>query len=77
MKEQVLDILASIRSDVDFEDANQKLIDDKVLDSFDIIAIVGEFNDTFDVEISPDELLPENFNTVDAMVELITGLQED
>lgn len=77
MREQVLEILAGIRSDVDFEDANQMLIDDKVLDSFDIIAIVSEFNDTFDVEISPDELLPENFNTVDAMVELITGLLED
>lgn len=77
MKEQVLAILKEIRTDVDFTDANQMLIDDKVLDSFDIIAIVGEFNDVFDVEISPDELLPENFNTVDAMVELIVSLQED
>lgn len=77
MREQVMKILTEIRADVDFNDANQKLIDDKVLDSFDIIAIVSEFNDAFDVEISVEELLPENFNTVDAMVELITGLQED
>lgn len=76
MKEQVMEILAEIRSDVDFGDENQKLIDDKVLDSFDIIAIVSEFNDVFDVEISVEELLPENFNTVNAMVELITSLQE-
>ncbi len=77
MREQVMEILTGIRTDVDFNNVNQKLIDDKVLDSFDIIAIVSEFNDAFDVEISAEELLPENFNTVDAMVELITGLKED
>ena len=76
MREQVMEILTGIRTDVDFNNANQKLIDDKVLDSFDIIAIVSEFNDAFDVEISVEELLPENFNSVDAMVELITNLQE-
>ena len=76
MREQVMEILTKIRSDVDFSNGNQRLIDDKILDSFDIIAIVSDFNDAFDVDISADELLPENFNTVDAMVELIAGLQE-
>ena len=62
---------------MDFNRENQKLIDDEILDSFDIISIVGELNEAFDVEISVDELLPENFNSPDAMVELITKLQEE
>lgn len=75
MKEQVLEILTEIRGDIDFENET-KLIDDNILASLDIVAIVGEFNDEFDVEISVEDLVPENFNSVDAMVELITKAQE-
>ena len=75
MKEQVLEILTEIRGDVAFE-TETKLIDDNILKSLDIVAIVGEFNDEFDVEISVEDLVPENFNSVDAMVELITAAQE-
>ncbi|MCI9596851.1 MAG: acyl carrier protein [Firmicutes bacterium] len=74
MKETVLDILKGVRSDVDFE-GTDKLIDDNVLESLDIVAIVGEFNDEFDIEISVEDLTPENFNSVDAMVELIKNAQ--
>lgn len=70
-----MEILTGIRSDIDFE-SNKKLIDDGLLESLDIVAIVGEFNEEFDVEISVEDLLPENFNSVDAMVELITRAQE-
>ena len=75
MKPEVLEILKGIRSDIDFENET-KLIDDSLLESLDIVAIVGEFNEEFDVEISVEDLVPENFNTVDAMVELITKAQE-
>lgn len=75
MKETVLQILTEIRGDIDFPNET-KLIDDNILASLDIVAIVGEFNDEFDVEISVEDLIPENFNSVDAMVELITKAQE-
>ena len=75
MRDTVLEILQDIRSDIDFENETA-LIDDDVLESLDIVAIVGEFNEEFDVEISVEDLLPENFNSVDAMVELITRAQE-
>ena len=75
MKEEIMEILTGVRSDVDFENST-KLIDDGILESLDIVAIVGEFNETFDVEISVEDLVPENFNSVDAMVELITRAQE-
>ena len=74
MKEKVLEILMDIRGDVDFENET-KLIDDDILASLDIVAIVGEFNDEFDIDISVEDLVPENFNTVDAMVELIEKAQ--
>ncbi len=76
MREQIMKILKDIRSDVDFE-KEQLLIDNGVLDSFDIISIVSEFNDAFGVEINVDDLLPENFNNIGAMVELITKLQNE
>lgn len=76
MKEKILKILQEVHPDEDFEHAKQ-MIDDGILDSFDIIQIVMEMNETFDVEIQVEDLQPENFNTVDAMVELITRLQNE
>ena len=74
MEEQVLAILQGVRDDVDFEN-EEALIDDGILDSFDIIAIVSDLNDEFDVEISADELEPENFNTLEAITALVESLQ--
>ena len=76
MRETVMEILQEIRGDVDFVNET-KLIDDNILASLDIVAIVGEFNDEFDIEISVEDLVPENFNSVDAMIELITKAQEE
>ena len=74
MKEKVLEILKAVRRDVDFE--NEKLlIDDSILDSFDIISIVSDLNEAFDVDITADELEPENFNSLDAIVALVQSLQ--
>ncbi len=72
--EAILKILEEIRPDVDFLH-EEKLIDDHVLDSFDIISIVQEFNDAFEIEIDVEDLEPENFNTVTAMKNLIDKLQ--
>lgn len=74
--EKMMEILKGVRSDVDFENETA-LIDDGILDSFDIISIVSEFNETFDIEINVDELEPYNFNTVSAMYELIEKLQNE
>ncbi|MDD4200806.1 MAG: phosphopantetheine-binding protein [Eubacteriales bacterium] len=75
MRETVLEILTEIRGDIDF-DNETKLIDDSILASLDIVAIVSEFNDEFDVEISVEDLVPENFNSLDAMIKLIENAQE-
>ena len=72
--EELLSIMSEIRPDVDFTTAT-KLIDDDVLDSFDIISMVSEINETFGIEINVNDLLPENFNSAEALYALIQKLQ--
>lgn len=76
MRETLLSILEDIVSDIDFE-SEKALIDDGLLESFDIVNLVSELNDEFDIEIRPKDLVAENFNNVDAMLEMIERLQED
>ena len=74
--DELMEILEELRPDVDF--GNEKaLITDGVLDSFDIVALVGKLNDAFDVEIKPNNLVPDNFNSAEAMWQLITKLQDE
>ena len=73
---ELLSILHEIRPEIDFENET-KLIDDGLLDSFDIISIVGELNEHFDIEINVEDLEPNNFNSVKAMMNLITRLQNE
>ncbi len=75
MKDTLMGILTNLREDVDFENCTT-LIDDGELESLDIVALVGELNDEFDIEITVEHLVPENFNSVDAMLALIKELQE-
>lgn len=75
MKEKLMGILTDLREDVDFENC-VALIDDGELESLDIVALVGELNDEFDIEITVEHLTPENFNSVEAMLNLIKELQE-
>lgn len=66
----LLEILNELHPDVDFE-SEVGLIDKKILDSFDIITLVTEIDDAFDVQISAEELIPENFNSAKALYALI------
>ena len=75
-RQQLIDILSSIRPDVDF-DKEDALIDDEILTSFDIIAMVSEINVQYGIEILVDDLLPENFNSVDAILELIERMENE
>ena len=74
--EKLLEILKGIRPDVDF--ANEiALIDDGILDSFDVVSIISELDNEFDVQIRITELDPENFNSAEAILSLIEKRLEE
>lgn len=71
--ERLIEILESIRPDVDFLNST-KLIDDGILDSFDIVSIISELNDEYQIAIRVHELGPENFNSVEAIYKMVQRL---
>ena len=73
--DELLAILKDLHPEVDY-DTCDTLIDDKILDSIDIVSLVAEISDTFDMAIPAEELLPENFNSAAALWELIQRLDE-
>lgn len=73
---ELLEILENLHPEVDFETCTT-LIDDKILDSFDIITIISEINEEFDVVIPAEEIIPENFNSAQALYELVTKLADE
>lgn len=72
--EKLLEILKGIRPDVDFENETA-LIDDGILDSFDVVSIISELDDAFGVQVRITELDPENFNSAESIWKLVKELQ--
>jgi len=74
--EALLRILSELHPDVDFEN-KEALVDEKILDSFDIITLISEINEEYDVRIPVDEIIPKNFNSAKSLYELIKRLQDE
>lgn len=74
--EELMEILSNLHPDVDFE-TEERLVDDKILDSFDIVSLIAEINETFDIAITAKDILPENFNSAKALYALIQKLEEE
>ena len=74
--DKLLEILKDLHEDVDFE-SEMNLVDDGILDSLDIVSLVTEIDSEFDVRIPPEEIIPENFNSAEALWALISRLDED
>lgn len=76
VKETILDILKELHEDVEFE-KEEALVDDKILDSFDLVTLVAELGEEFDVEITAKDFVTENFNSVERLTNMVVRLVED
>ena len=71
MKKRIIEILTEIRPEFDFNLENTGFIAKGMLDSFDIISIVSDVEENFDIEIYGAQILPENFDSIEAILNLI------
>lgn len=74
--DELLEILQELHPEVDF-DTCESLVDDKILDSFDIISLITEINSAFDVAVPAEEIIPENFNSAEALWDMIERLRDE
>ncbi len=74
--DDLLQILSDLHPDIDFE-TEENLIDNMILDSFDIVTLISEISENFDVTIPAEHIIPENFNSAKALYELIQKLEDE
>ena len=74
--EEVIELLQEVEEDVDYETCTT-LVDDRYLDSFDIISIINAIDEEFDVAVPAKDIVPDNFNSASAIHALILRLQEE
>jgi len=67
---QLLEMLKEIRPDSDFQASND-FIEDYLLDSFDIMTLTSELEDKFSILIPTSNIVPENFNSIEAIAGLV------
>ena len=72
--EELLNILEEIQPDIDYMNCDS-LIDDSMLDSFSMLSLVSEIEDVFEVELSPEDLVPDNFNSIHSIWDMICRLK--
>ena len=70
MKEKILNILSEIRPEFDFSDSSN-FIEDGLLDSFDLMSLVSELDEQLSISIEGVEIIPENFENLDAIEKLV------
>ncbi|NLK75083.1 MAG: acyl carrier protein [Clostridiales bacterium] len=74
--DKVIEILSGLHPEIDFETCNT-LIDDKIIDSFDIVTLISDLSDEFDITIPVEEIIPKNFNSAQAIYELVERLMDE
>ena len=74
--EEILEILQEIKPNADFE-TEEDLVASRILDSLSIMMLMGALNDKYDIELTVEDLVPENFASVQAIYEMVERLQDE
>ena len=73
MKKKIIELFSQIKPEFDdFE--NKELISRGILDSFDIISLCEAFNKEFGITINGSDLIPDNFESLDAMIAMLSRI---
>lgn len=71
--EGIMEILKELRPDVDFL-LEKELIDRGILNSLDIMTLIEELSDAYDIDIEVEDIIPENFNSAEEIYQLVQRL---
>lgn len=71
MDRKIKEILLDTRPEYNFDDTERDFIESGMLDSFDVITVVLELEEAFDVQIDGEEIVPENFSSIEAIKDLV------
>lgn len=74
--DELIEILKELKPDIEFT-KDTKLVEDKIFDSLGMISLIAEISNEFDIEISPVDIVPENFETVETLYNLIERLADE
>jgi acyl carrier protein len=74
--ERLIEILEEIVPGEDVRNCTT-LVDDSILDSFAIISLVAALEEEYDITVSPAELIPDNFNSAEALWSMIERLMDE
>lgn len=74
--DHMIELLEDVKGNVDYESCTA-LVDDRVLDSFDILSIISSINDEFDVSVPAKDIVPDNFNSAQAMLDMVKRLVDE
>ena len=74
--DKLIDILNELHPEVDYATCTT-LVDDKILDSFDIVTLISELSNEFDITIPADKIIPENFNSAEALAKMVEELEDE
>ncbi len=76
MMEELLELLSELKPEIDFK-TEKSLIDDGLLESFDVITLIAEMDDRFEIEVPAEEIIPENFNTAEGIWMLLERIRRE
>ncbi len=73
-KEQILALLKEIKPTKSLENVDN-IIEGGYIDSFELMALISGLNEKFGVEVSVEDMIPENFNSVESMALMVERLK--